>query len=149
MKDALVAFGVLLTGSATAAWLRLFDRALALQSWKDLIGKPVKLWFGAILISPIIEFISNLLFYILFTLLFYLLLFALKSSKPEIRKITLCSTILGLVTRIISATLNSDWSTYTKDYNIKCLIIYSVVGVFYSLCFYLFSRAFKSKVSLL
>jgi hypothetical protein len=129
MHKLLLNFGILLLSSGVASWLRMFDPALAMQSWPGLIGRPFKFWIAAFIFYPVFELLYSWPAYILGGS-FY---FALTRRWNKITWVgaTLCGVIIGFSIYLLYASLTGEWIMRPTSRILEELFIYTIAGAFY------------------
>jgi hypothetical protein len=137
MRTILIRIILLLAGSSVAAWLRMFDQSLFLQSWANLAGKPFALWLAAILISPLVELVHLWPAYLVGGILYTAVARVRFGERLRVLPASLLGTATGAIVFLLVATLNQEWIMRPASQNTKLLLIYMVAGTCYGWTYYL------------
>jgi hypothetical protein len=112
------------------------DQSLFLQSWANLVGKPLMLWLAAVLISPFVELVNLWPAYLSGGILYVAVAKLKFNERLHALPATLLGTAIGAIVFLLIAALNQEWIMRPALHNVKILLIYTVTGSFYGWAYY-------------
>ncbi|GAB2466829.1 hypothetical protein GCM10011375_32340 [Hymenobacter qilianensis] len=136
MRMFLINIVLIISSSAIAAWLRMFDQRLFLQSWSNLIGESIKLWVAGFLISPLSELFNLWPIYVIYSASYFLIINKMHNGKPTIRQAIMLGVLLSSAMYIAINTLSHQWIMHDYNHHFKLFIIYSFSALIYGLLYY-------------
>ena len=125
----------LFLSNAVASWLKMFDPALVLRSWSDLVGKPLLLWIAGILVSPFFELLFTWPAYVLGGG-FYVGLIQIWDHRPCRGQAVLLGASIGLSIYLLYAWLGGEWIMRPTGQVVEQLGIYTVSAAFFGFCYH-------------
>ncbi len=135
---------LLWVSSNIASWLRMFNPLLGLQTWEELIGKPVKTWIGSILFYPVLELTYSWPAYVLGGIL-YAVLSKHFHVMNRLYAVFLGASV-GFSIYILYSIIFGEWVLRKSNLIIEQLIIYTITGAFFGFLYYYIIMNFNNKI---